>query len=61
MIGMNAYVATKAALEAHSVNLAAEVAESGRRSTFRRYGGDRPRRHPVASADPTSTVIFPGS
>jgi hypothetical protein len=29
MIGMKASVATKAAPEAHSVNLAAEVAESG--------------------------------
>jgi 3-oxoacyl-[acyl-carrier protein] reductase len=29
MVGMNAYVASKAALEAHTVNLAAELAGSG--------------------------------
>jgi NAD(P)-dependent dehydrogenase (short-subunit alcohol dehydrogenase family) len=29
MVGLNAYAATKAALEAHTVNLAAEVAGSG--------------------------------
>jgi NAD(P)-dependent dehydrogenase (short-subunit alcohol dehydrogenase family) len=29
MVGMNAYAATKAALEAHTLNLAAELAGSG--------------------------------
>ena len=49
MIGGNAYAATKAALEAHTINLAAELAGSGVTANVYRPGSVR---HRHASLDP---------
>ena len=46
MIGGNAYAASKAALEAHTLNLAAEMAGSGVTVNVYRPGGSTPRCKP---------------
>jgi NAD(P)-dependent dehydrogenase (short-subunit alcohol dehydrogenase family) len=54
MVGMNAYAATKAALEAHTINLAAELAGSGVTvNAFRPGSVDTATQAGIRGQDPT--------